>query len=101
MARFLNANDIKTFQKNVTTSGTSVQLDSNAVPEGVSVVVKAKRANTGVITVGDSSANALNTGTAHFALQAGQSISVQVTNTDVIWIDSTVSGEGIEVVFEF
>lgn len=101
MARFLNANDIKTFQKDVTTSGTPVQLTAANVPEGVAIVVKAKRANTGVITVGDSSANALNTGTDHFALQAGQSISLQVTNTDVIWIDSTVSGEGVEVVFEF
>lgn len=99
--RFINKNNFATFQKNVTVSGTPVQLDTTIVDDGVSFVVKAKRANTGVITVGNSSANALNTGTGHFALQAGQSIELQVTNTNLVWIDSTVSGEGVEVVLEY
>lgn len=101
MARFINSGSIKTFQKNVTTSGTPVQLTAAPVPDGVSVVVKAKRANTGVITVGASSADSLNTGTAHFALQANQSVSLQISNTDLVWLDATVSGEGVEVALEF
>ena len=101
MARFLNSGSFTTFQKNVTTSGTPVQLDSNAVPDGVSVVIKAKRGNTGVITVGNSSANSLNTGTTHFALQNDQSVSYQIQNSNLFWIDATVSVEGVEVTFEF
>ena len=60
MARFINSGAIISFQKNVTTSGTPVQLTTNVVPDGVSVVVKAKKANTGDIAVGGSSAQALN-----------------------------------------
>ena len=56
--------------------------------------------NTGRITVGNSSANALNTGTDYFSLLQNQSMSFQVENMDLIWIDSTVSGEGIEYFFE-
>lgn len=101
MARFVNTKSIKTFQKNVTTSGTPVQLTAFAVPDGVVVVIKAKSANTGTITVGGSSADALNSGTAHFKLTNNQSLSLQVANTENIWIDSTVSSEGVEVALEY
>jgi hypothetical protein len=101
MARFINSNNIITFQKNVTTSGTPVQLTDSIVPEGVSVVIRAKKGNTGDITVGGSSAQALNTGTSFFRLQPEQSISYQVSNTNFIWIDATVSGEGVEVTSEY
>jgi len=90
--------DVKTFQKNVTTSGTPVQLNDVAVYEEYqTVLVKAKAANTGTICVGYSSATALNSNTDHFKLSAGQSIELRVTNTKQIWIDSTVNGEGVEV----
>lgn len=89
-----------TAQKNVTTSGTPVQLAAQAIPPGVTIVVKAKNSNTGTITVGNSSTNALNTGTTHFKLLNGQSIEYQVQNTDVVWIDATVSGEGVEITAE-
>jgi hypothetical protein len=101
MARFLNSSAIISFQKNVTTSGTPVQLTSNIVPDGVSVVVKAKKGNTTDVTVGGSSAQALNTGTSFFRLQPEQSISYQVSNTEAIWIDAVTSGEGVEVSYEY
>ncbi len=101
MARYANTKSILTFQKNVTTSGTPVQLTAYDVPEGVAVVVKAKKGNTGDITVGGSSAQALNTGTGFFRLQPEQSITYQIINTDSIWIDATVSGEGIECTLEY
>lgn len=101
MSRFLNTAQIYTAQQNVTTSGTPVQLTSAAIPDGAEVTIKAKSANTGTITVGNSSANALNTGTAHFKLSAGQAISVQVQNPNAVWVDATVSGEGVEVISEF
>lgn len=100
MSRETNAVKPYTAQKNVTTSGTPEQLASQAIPAGLEVVVKAKTANTGTITLGNSSANALNSGTACAKLPAGASISFQIQNTDQIWIDATVSGEGVEVIGE-
>lgn len=99
MSRMTNLTYFYTAQKNVTTSGTPVQLASQSVPEGVKVIVKGKDGNTGTITFGFSSADALNTGTAHFKLLPNQANEFQVTNTDLIWIDATVSGEGVEVFF--
>jgi hypothetical protein len=101
MSRFLNSAQISTFQKNVTTSGTPVQLDALTIPEGASLTVKAKRGNSGVITIGGSSSQSLNSGTSHFALLPSQSVTVQVTDASAVWIDSTVSGEGIEAIVEF
>lgn len=101
MARFTNTAKFYSAQQNVTTSGTPVQLTASVVPDGAELTVKAKGANTGTITVGNSSANALNSGTAHFKLTAGQAVTLQVTNANLVWIDATVSGEGVEVISEF
>lgn len=99
--RFINSGSIKTFQQNITTSGIPETLTSFPVPDGISVVVKAKNANTGTITLGGTSAQALNTGTSYFPLLAGQAASFQVNNPNLIWFDGTVSNDGIEVAFEF
>ena len=101
MSRFLNSAQISTLQKNVTTSGTPVQLDALTIPEGASLTVKAKNGNTGSITIGGTSAQSLNSGTGFFRLLPNQSITVQVTDASAVWIDSTVSGEGIEGVVEY
>ena len=70
------------------------------VPDGISVNIKAKTANTGNITIGHSSASALNTGTGWFSLDSNEAVGIQVQSTDAIWLDATVSGEGVEVLFE-
>lgn len=90
------ATNIFTGQKNVTTSGTPVQLANQSVENDQIVLLKAKAANTGSITIGSSSTTALNSGTGFFKLAAGQSIEIRCTNTNLIWIDATVNGEGIE-----
>lgn len=90
------ATNIFTGQKVVTTSGTPVQLATQSVESDQIVLLKAKAANTGYITVGDTSAHALNSGSGFFKLAAGQSIEIRCTNTNLIWIDATVNGEGIE-----
>jgi hypothetical protein len=100
MSRFLNPAGFTAFRTAVTSSGTPVQMASNAVPDGVSIIVRALRTNTGIITVGNSSANALNTGTDNFQLQQGQSVSLQLDDTDLIWIDATVDGEAVETILE-
>ncbi len=72
------------------------------VPEGVAVVVKANRSNTGYIQVADSSAKAdtSNTPNGAFELGPNSSTSIQVNNTSSIWVDSTVSGDDVEVILE-
>lgn len=82
-------------------AGATVTLTApKSVPDGISVNIKAKNANTGNITVGYSSDTALNTGTGWVSLDNNESIGIQVQNTDTIWLDATVSGEGVEVWFE-
>ena len=82
-------------------AGTTVKIVApKTVPDGISVNIKAKRANTGDITIGYSSATALNTGTGWVSLDANESIGIQVENTNNIWLDATVSSEGVEVWFE-
>jgi len=70
------------------------------IPDGVSVTIKAKNANTGIIHVGYSSATALNTGGGSFTLDNNEAVSLQVNSTDLVWLDATVSGEGVEVIYE-
>ena len=82
-------------------AGATVTLTApKTVPDGVAVTVKAKNANTGNITVGYSSATALNTGTGWDSLDNNESITLQVENIDRVWLDATVTGEGVEVIYE-
>src|SRR3990172_600932 len=82
-------------------AGATVTITApKTVPDGISVNIKAKNANTGNITVGYSSVAALNTGTGWMSLDNNESVGLQVDNIDRIWLDATVSGEGVEVWFE-
>ncbi len=89
----------KTGTKAVAAAGTAVALvaSSTPVPDGAEVVVKAKRANTGYIYVGESAAQAQ----AHtFELSASDAIGLRVDNLADIFIDSSVNGEGVEYLVE-
>lgn len=82
-------------------AGSTVKIvASKTVPDGVAVTIKAMHSNSGTIRIADSSVKALNTSTGGFGIRNDESIGLQVINTDRIWIDSTVSGEGVEVFFE-
>ena len=72
----------------VKTAGTEVQLASNAC---ASVTVKARATNTGTIYVGASSVSS----TTGFELAAGESVSVDITNTNAVWVDASASGDGV------
>lgn len=100
MSRFTNTAKIFTQQKLVTVAGTPVQLTTFQIPEGTEIVVKAMSTNTGLIAIGYSSATALASGTNCFKLQANQGVSVQIDDPAQIWIDATVSGEGVEIICE-
>lgn len=82
-------------------AGATVKIIApKTVPDGVGVTIKALNANTGVIHVGYSSATALNTGGGSFTLRNNESVGLQVENINQIWLDATVSGEGVEVIYE-
>lgn len=85
----------------VVVSGTPVQGTDYAVPPGVSVVAKANEDNLGTITVAETSANAINTTTENFKLLPGQSISLQVLNSNMLWFDSTASGDKVNIILEY
>lgn len=78
--------------QNVTTAGTRVQLPNIPCRE---VTIIAKRANTGYIYAGKS--NVSNT-VYGVELAAKDSYTFAVNNTNEIWLDASVSGEGISYV---
>lgn len=80
-------------QKAVTTAGTAVQLQSNAVPDGFSIFLRAKTGNTGVIWVGPDAVTAQDH-TKATPLEAGAFLELFLTDVNEIWIDADVSGEG-------
>jgi len=74
-----------------------------AISDGVEVTVRALPTNTGNICLASSSARALNTNTnyeRHMLLANSESLQLQVKNLDSLWIDSTVSGDGVEIIYE-
>ena len=77
---------------NVTVAGTRQQLPDKACRE---VTIIAKRGNTGYIYVGKDDVSSTV-----FGAELGEldSITLEVSNTNEIYIDASVSGEGISYV---
>jgi hypothetical protein len=70
----------------VTTAGTRVQLATNTAK---SIVVKALVGNTGTIYVGGSGVSAAN----GFPLAPGDTVSLDISNTNVVWLDSSINAQ--------
>jgi hypothetical protein len=77
---------------NVTTAGAKLQLANISCRE---VTVIARKGNTGSIYVGGSDVSSILFGV---ELQANESFTFSVSNANLIYIDSSVSGEGISYV---
>jgi hypothetical protein len=84
--------------KNVTTSGTPVQLLSSSTA-WTTVVVCAKPTNTGVIAVGASNVVAASANLNAIPLMPGDSISLPINDVSKVYIDATVSGEGVAFLY--
>lgn len=83
--------------KVVTTAGTDVALASSVNAKWV--IIQAQTDNTGVIAVGTSGVDAtVATGTG-VALAAGESVSMPANDLASIYIDATVSGEGVRYTY--
>lgn len=96
-ALYPNKPTFYTANKNVAVPGTAEQLTAQPVPDGFGVVVKAKRTNTGYIYPGESKAQAE---VHNVELAQKDSVTLYVKNTNAIWVDSSVAGEGVEIIVE-
>lgn len=82
-------------RKAVTTSGTELQLSSSSQPCNL-IMISALDTNTGVIVVGTSSMPAPATATRQgMYLWAGQTEYFPAGNLNAVYVDATVSGEGV------
>lgn len=81
------------FVTDIPTAGTRVQLGSNTMTNGF--IIQAPSTNTGVIYVGGSTVSSTVYGA---ELQAGQSTSVMIDNTNKIYVDTNVSGSDVAVI---
>ena len=77
-----------------TNAATAVQLAAGTATR--SILVTAKDANTGYVYVGGSAVSSASYGK---RLTAGQSIPIAVANLNLVYIDVSVSGEGVDILY--
>lgn len=80
---------------NVSVTGTAVQLASNACKR---VIIAADNDNSGAIYIGGSGVTNDEAATGGLQLDAGQQLTLDVTNTNVVYINGT-SGEGVGYIY--
>lgn len=80
-------------QVSVTTAGTRVQLSGSSVPVR-SVCIKALHADTGKIYVGDVTVASSN----GYELIADISVCMDINNLNLVYLDSSVNGEGVSYI---
>ena len=85
-----------TGQKTIPVAGTAVQLTTTnlQVPDNLPVIVIAKPDNTGYLSVASSKGDAEG-GNAFYGLSAGLAVALWVTNVNIIWVTSSVAGDGV------
>lgn len=88
----VGSDSLKGAVQNVTTAGTRVQLPDYPCRE---VTLIAKKGNTGSIYVGGSDVSSTVYGA---ELAAKDSMTLAVSNTNLIYLDASVSGEGVSYV---
>jgi hypothetical protein len=91
------ATSIGSGRKTVTTAGTAVTLASSTPAKRVTIT--ALDTNTGVITVGGSGVIAASGTRTGVPLSAGDSYELDIDNLSKVYIDATVSGEGVSFTY--
>lgn len=86
------ATPIGSFQAEVTSAGSAENLAANPCR---SCTIKALANNDDVIYVGAASVDS-STG---FVLSPGDSVSMDINNTNLVYIDSVTSGDGVSVIW--
>ena len=82
--------NVQSGQKDVTTAGTAEALTSTSTTCRA-VAIKAKSTNTGNIYVGNSGVTSSN----GFILRGSESITLDIDDVSKVYIDASVSGEGV------
>jgi len=78
-----------------TTTNAATRVQVSATSTSISSIsVKALSTNTGLVYVGDVTVDSSN----GRELQAGESVDIDITNLNLIYIDVSVNGEGISYV---
>jgi len=85
-------------RKIVTTAGTAEKLVSTAT-SCKWVIIVAEEDNTGTIVIGSSTVVAAKATRRGVPLNAGDSIMILIDDLSKIYIDSTVSGEGVTFIY--
>jgi len=80
--------------KTTTNSGSAVVIKSDTTIR--SVTVKALNSNTGLVYVGNSGVSSAN----GYELQAGESLDIDIDNTNKVYFDVSVNGEGVSYAYE-
>jgi len=86
-------------RKEVTTAGTAEPLVDESTPARI-VVITAETDNTGVIVVGGENVIAALATRRGTPLMSGESIPLEVADLADIYIDATVSGDGVTYISE-
>lgn len=86
-------------RKTITVAGTREQLSSSSIP-AKKVVIQALQTNTGMISVGGLTVVAASGVERGYIIPPFNSITIMVTNLNLIYLDSTVSGEGVSYIYE-
>lgn len=81
-------------RKEVTTAGTAETLVASSTP-CTKVNIQAEKNNTGIICVGGSSVVAAEATRRGIALGAGQTITIEIDDLVKLYLDSTVSTDGV------
>lgn len=76
---------------------TAVQLTASSVPANKGVLVKASNSNTGTVYVGASSSVTRGTvdATDGFELGAGEAVSLEANNANLIWLIGSAAGQRV------
>lgn len=83
--------------KTVTSAGTDEVLAASTAAKWI--VIQAQTDNTGVVAVGGSGVDATVATGNGVALQAGESITLPIDNLADLYVDATVSGEGVRYIY--
>lgn len=94
-----NPNAFRVEKVVVTTAGTPVQLPNIALSAGVKVMLTKPDGEAGITYIANSSANT-GDATKRFELEMGDSLMLQVKNTNLVWIDGTLNGNSIILTVE-
>jgi len=92
----LSATSFLYFTHAVAVAGTAEQLTAYIIPEGMEIVVTARRSNTQNRYLGNTQTNA-QTANNRKVLVPGQSTTLQVDDTSKIWTDGDNETDRIEI----